>query len=45
MSEDLVEEPFKAAAKRAEETFDQAAAELKSKVEKSKSEALKKISG
>jgi hypothetical protein len=45
MSEELVDEPFRAAAKRAEETFDRAAAELKSKVEKAKSEALKKISG
>ena len=45
MSEDLVEEPFKAAVKRVEQAFDEAAAELKEKVQKSKSDALKKISG
>jgi hypothetical protein len=44
MSEDLVEEPFKSAAKRVEDAYDKAAEELKAKVEKSKSAALKKIS-
>jgi hypothetical protein len=43
MSEELVEEPFKTAAKRLEEAYDKAAEELKSKVEKSKAAALKKI--
>ena len=43
MSDELVDEPFKSAAKRVSDAYDQAAAELKSKVEKSKSEALKKI--
>jgi len=45
MSEDLVEEPFKSAAKRAEDAYAGAVSELKSKVEKAKSDALKKISG
>ena len=44
MSEDLVDEPFKSAAKRAEDAYDKAAADLKAKVEKAKSEALKKVS-
>jgi len=44
MSEDLVEEPFKAAAKRVEEAYDKAAADLKARVEKAKSEALKNVS-
>ncbi|HYA55608.1 MAG TPA: hypothetical protein VED22_02310 [Nitrososphaerales archaeon] len=44
MNEDLVEEPFKAAAKRVEEAYDKAAADLKANVEKAKSEALKKVS-
>jgi hypothetical protein len=43
MSEDLVDEPFRSAAKRVNESYDQAAEELKAKVEKAKSEALKKI--
>lgn len=43
MNEDLVDEPFKSASKRVEEAHDQAVAELKSKVEKAKSEALQKI--
>jgi hypothetical protein len=43
MSDEIVEEPFKSAAKRVGDVFDQAAAELKAKIEKSKSEALKKI--
>jgi hypothetical protein len=45
MSEDLVEEPFKAAAKQVEEAYERAEDELKSKVQKSKADALKKISG
>jgi hypothetical protein len=44
MSDELVDEPFDAAAKKVAEAYDQAAAELKAKVEKTKSEALKKIS-
>jgi hypothetical protein len=45
MSENLVEEPFKQAVKRVEEAYDQSAQELKAKVQKAKTEALKKISG
>ena len=44
MSEDLVSEPFSSASKRVQDAYNQAAAELKEKVEKAKSEALKKIS-
>jgi len=44
MSEDLVEEPFKSAAKRVEEAYDKAAEDLKARVEKAKAEALKKVS-
>jgi len=44
MSEDLVKEPFKAAAKRVEEAYDKAAVDLKGKVERAKAEALKKVS-
>ncbi|MDG6902486.1 MAG: hypothetical protein JRM80_11095 [Nitrososphaerota archaeon] len=44
MSDDLVEEPFKSAAKRVSDAYDKATEELKSKVEKAKAEALKKIS-
>jgi hypothetical protein len=44
MSEDLVDEPFNSAAKRVDDTYNQAAQELKAKVERSKTEALKKIS-
>ena len=44
MSEDLVDEKFKSAAKKVEEAYDQAAADLKAQVEKAKSEALKKVS-
>jgi hypothetical protein len=44
MSEDLVDEPFKSAAKRVEEAYDKAAADLKAKVEKAKSEALREVS-
>ena len=43
MSEDLVEEPFNSSAKRVEEAYDKADADLKAKVEKAKSEALKKV--
>jgi len=44
MSEDLVEEPFRSAIKKVEEAYDKAAADLKARVEKAKSEALKKVS-
>jgi hypothetical protein len=44
MSEDLVEEPFRSAAKRVADAYDRAADELKARVEKAKSDALKKIS-
>lgn len=44
MSEDLVGEPFKSAAKRVSDAYDQATEDLKAKVEKSKADALKKIS-
>ena len=44
MSKDIVEEPFDSAAKQVEEAHEQAVAELKSKVEKAKSAALKKVS-
>ena len=44
MSDDLVDEPFKSTAKRVAEAYDQAADELKARVEKAKAEALKKIS-
>ena len=43
MSEELVDEPFNSASKRVEEAYDKAAEELKSKVERSKATALKKI--
>lgn len=44
MSEDLVDEPFKSAAKRVRDAYDKAAEELKSRVERAKSQALKKVS-
>ncbi len=44
MSENLVDEPFDSASKRVQEAYDQAAAELRARVAKAKSEALKKIS-
>ena len=43
MSEDSVEEPFRDVAKRVDEAYDRAAQELKSKVQKSKADALKKV--
>ena len=43
MSEDLVDEPFRSAAKRVDETYDRAGEELRAKVAKAKTEALKKI--
>ncbi len=43
MSEDVIDEPFKAATKRVNEAYDLAAEELKFKVDRAKSEALKKI--
>ena len=45
MSEEFVDEQFRDAAKRVEDAYDQAAAELKAKVRKAKAEALKKVSG
>lgn len=45
MSEDLVDEKFKATVKRVNEAYDQAAEQLKSKVERAKSDTLKKLSG
>jgi len=44
MSEELVDEPFRSAARRVDEAYEKAKEELKSKVAKSKSAALKKIS-
>lgn len=44
MSEELVDEPFDSAAERVDEAYNQAKEELKSKVAKSESAALKKIS-
>ncbi|HKT22527.1 MAG TPA: hypothetical protein VJR06_07970 [Nitrososphaerales archaeon] len=43
MSDELVDEPFKSATKRVAEAYDQAADELRAKVEKAKADALKKI--
>jgi len=45
MSEDLVDEPFSSAAKRVEEAYNQAAEGLRDSVRKSKSGALKKVTG
>ena len=45
MSEELVEEPFRSASKRVQEAFDRTAEELKAKVQRSKADALKKLSG
>jgi hypothetical protein len=44
MSEDLVDEPFKSAATHVKDAFDQAEEELKAKVQRSKADALKKVS-
>lgn len=44
MSDELVDEPFRSAAKRVTEAYDKAATELRSKVERAKADALKKIS-
>jgi hypothetical protein len=43
MSEDLSEEPFESASQKVEDSYQVAVAELKSKVEKAKSSALKKL--
>ena len=43
MSDEVVDEPFKTAAKKVEESYDRAAEELKSKVARSKAAALNKI--
>jgi hypothetical protein len=45
MTEDFVDEPFAAASKRVKAAYDQAAEDLKAKVEKAKSDALKKVTG
>ncbi len=44
MSGDIVDGPFSSAAEQVERAHQKAVAELKSKVEKAKSEALKKVS-
>ena len=43
MSEEIVEEPFDSAAEKVEAEHQKAVASLRSKLEKAKSEALKKI--
>ena len=43
MSEDLADEPFRAAAKKVEEAHDLAAEELKAKVAEAKASALTKL--
>jgi len=44
MTEEIVDEPFDAAAERVEAAHQQAVADLRSKLEKAKSVALKKVS-
>jgi hypothetical protein len=44
MTEDTVDEPFNAAADKVEATYQQAVADLKSRLEKARSAALKKVS-
>jgi hypothetical protein len=44
MSEDIVDEPFKSAARRVKDAYDKTAEEFKARVQKSKAEALKKVS-
>jgi len=44
MTEELVDEQFKPASQKVDEAYDQAAEDLKSKVRKAKSDALKKLS-
>ena len=44
MSEELADEPFESVVKRVKESFETAEDQLKSKVEKSRATALKKIS-
>ena len=44
MTEETVDEPFNAAAEKVEAAHKQAVADLKSKLEKAKSAALKKVS-
>jgi hypothetical protein len=44
MTEEIVDEPFDAAAERVEVAHQQAVADLRSKLEKAKSAALKKVS-
>ncbi len=44
MTEETVDEPFNAAAEKVEAAHKQAVADLKSKLEKAKSAAMKKVS-
>ncbi len=44
MTDETVDEPFNSAAEKVETAYEHAAAELKSKLEKAKSAALKKVS-
>ena len=43
MSEDLTDAPFKEAAERLEQTYEQAVEDVKAKVQKAKSAAVKKV--
>jgi len=44
MNEDLVDQPFKSAVKKVDDAYSQAAKDMRAKVEKATSEALKKVS-
>jgi len=44
MSEDPMDEPFRSASEQVEEAYQEAVSELRSKVERAKSTALKKVS-
>jgi hypothetical protein len=44
MTEEAIDEPFDAATKKVEAAYTQAVTDLKSKLEKAKSAALKKVS-
>jgi hypothetical protein len=43
MNEDMVDEPFRSASEKVEAAHQAAVSELKSKVEKAKSDALRKV--
>ena len=43
MSEEIVDEPFRSATEKVEAAHQQAVSELKSKIEKAKSDALRKV--